>query len=74
VVGEPVQNVDDGAPVLGDGRLEAQAADRVGRRGESADQVCEADLDPGSLEDREDQAQVGQPAPVERPAAPGGED
>jgi len=74
VIGEPVQDVDDGALVFGDGRLEAETVDHVGRRGESADEVREADLDPGSLEDCQHQAQVGQSAPVEGPAASGGED
>ena len=74
MVGQPVQDVDDGALVLGDGGIEAETVDRVGRRREGADQVREADLDPGPLEDGEDQAQVGQPPPVELPAAPGRED
>ena len=46
VIGQPVQHVHDGAFVLGDGRVEAEAVDRVGGRGERADQVGQADLDP----------------------------
>jgi len=73
VVGEPVEHVEDGALVLGDGRVETETIDRIRRRGERPDQVGEADLDPGPLEHGQHQAQVGQPAPVERPAAPGHE-
>jgi hypothetical protein len=69
VIGEPVKDVDDGPFVLGDGGIEAQAVDRVGRRGEGPDQVGEADLDPGPLEEGEYQAQVGKPPPVELPLA-----
>jgi hypothetical protein len=39
MVGEPVQDVDDGALVLGDGGVEAETVDRVGRRREGADQI-----------------------------------
>ena len=74
MVGEPVQHVDDGTLVLGDGGIEAETVDRVGRRGKDADQIREADLDPGPLEDGEHQAQVGQPPPVELPAASGRKD
>ncbi len=74
MVGEPVQDVNDGALVLGDGGVEAETIDRVRRRGEGADQIREADLDPGPLEDGEHQAQVRQPPPVELPAASGRED
>ena len=73
MVGKPVQHVDDGTLVLGDGGIEAETVDRVGHRGKGADEIREADLDPGPLEDGEHQAQVGQPPPVELPAASGRE-
>jgi len=73
MIGEPVKDVDDRALVLGDGGIETQAVDRVGHRGEGPDQIGEADLDPGPLEEGEHQAQVGEPPPVELPAASGRE-
>ena len=71
VVRQPVQHVHDGPLVLGDGRLKAQAFDRVGGRREGPDQVGQADLDPRPLEDSQNQAQVGSPSPDERPPAAG---
>ena len=73
-VGQPVEDVNDRGLVRGDRRVEAEAVDRVRRRGEAPHQVGQADLHPGPLERGEHQAQVGQPATVERPAGASRED